>query len=138
MHIKISEIDILLQFKPGLNDVFYISLYFMTVQVGNLTTCNATQCLCTHLTSFGGEMVVPPNTIDFNNVWAKFKDLNENAAVFSVIISLLGLYVIGLIWARYMDKKDLVKVKALVLKEQQQNIRMFFTVLFFWGVYVIL
>ena len=54
-------------------------------------------------------MVVPPNTIDFNNVWAKFKDLSENAAVFSVVIALLGLYVIGLIWARWMDKKDIVK-----------------------------
>ncbi|XP_053382148.1 uncharacterized protein LOC123562231 [Mercenaria mercenaria] len=86
-------------------------------EVGNLTTVNATQCLCTHLTSFGGEMVVPPNTIDFNNVWAKFKDLNENAAVFSTIISLLGLYVIGLIWARYMDKKDLVKWGATPLED---------------------
>ncbi|KAL4239723.1 hypothetical protein ACF0H5_000526 [Mactra antiquata] len=85
--------------------------------VGNLTTYNSTQCLCTHLTSFGGEMVVPPNTIDFNNVWAKFKDLNENAAVFSVIISLLGLYVIGLVWARYMDKKDLVKWGASPLED---------------------
>ena len=55
-------------------------------------------------------MVVPPNTIDFNNVWAKFKSLNENAAVFSTVVALLGLYVIGLIWARHMDKKDIVKV----------------------------
>ncbi|WAQ97255.1 PK1L2-like protein [Mya arenaria] len=87
------------------------------LQVGNLTTYNATQCLCTHLTSFGGEMVVPPNTIDFNNVWAKFKDLNENAAVFSTIVSLLGVYVIGLIWARHMDKKDLIKWGATPLED---------------------
>ena len=60
-------------------------------------------------------MVVPPNTIDFNNVWAKFKDLSENAAVFSVVIALLGLYVIGLIWARYMDKRDIVKVRENIL-----------------------
>jgi len=30
--------------------------------------CAKTQCLCTHLTSFGGDMYVPPNTIDFNTV----------------------------------------------------------------------
>ncbi|XP_052262941.1 uncharacterized protein LOC127866462 [Dreissena polymorpha] len=85
--------------------------------VGNLTTPNATQCLCNHLTSFGGNMVVPPNTIDFNNVWAKFKNLNENAAVFSTIVSLLGIYVIGLIWARHMDKKDLIKWGATPLED---------------------
>ena len=56
-------------------------------------------------------MVVPPNTIDFSNVWAKFKNLSENAAVFSTVVSLLGIYIILLIWARHMDKRDIVKVK---------------------------
>ena len=55
-------------------------------------------------------MVVPPNTIDFSNVWAKFKNLSENAAVFSTVVSLLGIYIILLIWARHMDKRDIVKV----------------------------
>ena len=88
---------------------------YIFTKVGKLTTINATQCFCTHLTSFGGEVVAPPNTIDFNNVWAKFKDLNENAAVFSTVVALLGLYVIGLVWARHMDKKDIIKVVLLPL-----------------------
>ena len=90
-----------------------IFILFIFPQVSNKTTYHETICLCTHLTSFGGEMVVPPNTIDFKNVWAKFKNLNENAAVFSTVVSLLGIYVILLIWARHMDKKDIVKVTLL-------------------------
>ncbi|XP_046581985.1 LOW QUALITY PROTEIN: uncharacterized protein LOC124289408 [Haliotis rubra] len=83
--------------------------------VGPLTTKYRTQCLCTHLTSFGSDFVVAPNTIDFTNVWAKFANLNENAAVFSTVITILGIYVIGLIWARYMDKKDIMKWGATPL-----------------------
>ena len=81
------------------------------LQVGNGTTKWNTECLCTHLTSFGGDFAVPPNTIDFTNVWAKFANLNENAAVFSTVIALIGLYIILLIWSRYMDKRDIIKVR---------------------------
>ena len=79
-------------------------------QVGNLTSWKNTQCLCTHLTSFGGDLVVPPNTINFATVFTKFKNLGENAAVFSTIVSIFGLWLISLIWARHQDKKDLLKV----------------------------
>lgn len=53
---------------------------------------------------------MPPNTIDFSNVWAKFANLNENAAVFSTVIALIGVYIMLLIWSRYMDKRDIIKV----------------------------
>ncbi|ESP04060.1 hypothetical protein LOTGIDRAFT_73820, partial [Lottia gigantea] len=81
------------------------------------TTKYRTQCYCNHLTSFGSDFVVPVNTIDFTNVWAKFNNLSENAAVFSTIITVLGLYLLSLIWARYMDKKDLLKWGALPLSD---------------------
>ncbi|KAK3090847.1 hypothetical protein FSP39_015186 [Pinctada imbricata] len=68
-------------------------------------------------TSFGGDFVAPPNTIDFANVWAKFKNLSENAAVFSTVIVLIGLYVILLIWSRHEDKKDLLKWGATPLED---------------------
>ncbi|KAK7506559.1 hypothetical protein BaRGS_00002034, partial [Batillaria attramentaria] len=86
-------------------------------EVGELTSRWKTQCLCTHLTSFGSDAVVPPNTIDFSNVWAKFGNLDENAAVFSTVISLLGVYIIMMVWARFMDKRDLVKWGAMPLED---------------------
>ncbi|XP_069123478.1 uncharacterized protein [Argopecten irradians] len=86
-------------------------------RVSNLTTPEVTVCMTNHLTSFGGDFAVPPNTIDFTNVWAKFKNLNENAAVFSTVIALIGLYIIIMIWARYMDKKDIQKWGASPLDD---------------------
>ncbi|KAL5018218.1 hypothetical protein ScPMuIL_003940 [Solemya velum] len=80
--------------------------------VGTVTECTTkwkTECATTHLTAFGGDFAVPPNSIDFDNVWDKFNNLNENAAVFSTVIILIGIYIITLVWARHMDKKDVLK-----------------------------
>jgi hypothetical protein len=79
-------------------------------QLLNETTWKHTVCRCNHLTSFGGDFVVPPNTIDFGSVWSKFKSLHENAAVFGTVVSILILYVIVMIWARRKDRKDVIKV----------------------------
>ena len=76
-----------------------------------MTTLISTECRCTHLTTFGSDFYVPPNTIDFKTVFTKFKKLHENAAVFSTVIVIFGLYVIAAIWARRKDRRDLIKVK---------------------------
>ena len=67
-----------------------------------------TQCLCTHLTSFGGDMVVAPNTIDWSAI--SLDNLFSNPVVFAVVMSFILLYFILLIPARRQDKKDLEKV----------------------------
>jgi polycystin 1L2 len=84
-------------------------------QVGSLTTLKSTECLCTHLTTFGSDFYVPPNTIDFKTVFLKFKKLHENAAVFSTVCVILGLYIIAAVWARRKDKQDLIKWTAAPL-----------------------
>jgi hypothetical protein len=89
--------------------------------VGEKTTFNSTECLCYHLTTFGSDFYVPPNTIDFSTVFGKFKDLSENAAVFSTVITILGLYVICAILARHMDKKDIIKWGAAPLADNLPN-----------------
>ncbi|XP_077991610.1 polycystin-1-like protein 2 [Glandiceps talaboti] len=67
----------------------------------------AVHCRCTHLSTFGsGFKMIPPNPIDFSTVFAKFKDLDENASVFSTVITMFGLYLVVVIWARHADKKD--------------------------------
>ncbi|CAF5220758.1 unnamed protein product, partial [Rotaria magnacalcarata] len=78
-------------------------------EVGPLTTLKSTECLCRHLTTFGGDFYVPPNTIDFSTVFLKFKKLHENAAVFSTVMVILGLYIIAAVWTRRTDKQDLIK-----------------------------
>ncbi|XP_014680086.1 PREDICTED: polycystic kidney disease protein 1-like 3, partial [Priapulus caudatus] len=88
-----------------------------TYYVGARTTVWKTECLCNHLTSFGADFYVPVNTIDFSTVFSKFKDLSSNAAVFSFIITWIGVWLISLIWARVQDKKDLVKWGASPLAD---------------------
>ncbi|CAF4402568.1 unnamed protein product [Rotaria socialis] len=84
-------------------------------EVGSLTTLKSTECLCTHLTTFGSDFFIPPNKIDFTTVFKKFKTLHENAAVFSTVIGIFSLYILAAIWARRKDKLDLIKWTATPL-----------------------
>ena len=70
-----------------------------------------TLCLCDHLTSFGGDMVVPPNTINFNTVFS-LDNFVESLPVFFTVVLCMLLYIIVLVWSRREDKKDLIKVTA--------------------------
>jgi len=92
----------------------------------------STECLCRHLTTFGSDFYVPPNTIDFKTVFTKFKKLHENAAVFSTVIAIFGLYILAAIWARRKDKRDLIKVK-LFKPNTRLSISKFFIFIFFSG-----
>ncbi|CAH1263318.1 PKD1L3 [Branchiostoma lanceolatum] len=82
--------------------------------VGPNTTAAHTQCLTTHLTSFGADFIVPPNTIDFSTVFAKFANLSDNAAVFSTVIVMFGVYFIIVFFAMKADKRDVVKVHIIL------------------------
>lgn len=67
-------------------------------------------CKCNHLTSFGSDLLVAPNPIDFDSVFNNFGSLAENVAVLALISTILGVYIIGAIWARRADKRDLLMV----------------------------
>ena len=69
-------------------------------------------CHCNHLTSFGSDLLVAPNPIDFDSVFSNFGSLAENVAVLALISTILGGYIIGVIWARRADKKDLLMVSC--------------------------
>ena len=56
--------------------------------------------------TFAVAFIAAPNMIDFSTVWAKFAGLKDNAAVFSVIVVCVGLYLIGLVFAVREDRKD--------------------------------
>ena len=63
------------------------------------------------MTNFGGGGVfAKPNPINFDKAFAGFSNLAENPTVFSVVLSLIGLYFILLAWCRHKDKKDIEKV----------------------------
>ncbi|XP_078674701.1 polycystin-1-like protein 2 [Branchiostoma floridae x Branchiostoma belcheri] len=88
--------------------------------VGPQTTATRTQCLTTHLTSFGADFIVPPNSIDFSTVFAKFANLSDNAAVFSTVIVMFGVYFIVVFFARKADKRDVLKWGVLPIADNSR------------------
>ena len=63
------------------------------------------------LGGFGAGFVTPVNTIDFSTV---FQDLGqkiiENVAVWTTILAFIVVYIPFAVLARYLDKKDALKV----------------------------
>ena len=76
------------------------------------------QCLCTHLSAFGGNIFVAPNPIDFDKVFTEFTRLGEtkNFVVLTTVCVIFGVYFIGLVLARWADKKDKRKVSIFTIK----------------------
>ncbi len=79
-------------------------------------------CSCNHLTSFGSDLLVAPNPIDFDSAFQNFGSLAENVAVLALISTILGAYIIGVVWARRADKRDLLMV-SLNLVQIWSNIQ---------------
>ena len=54
--------------------------------------------------------MVAPNPIDFDKAFSGFSDIASNPIVFATVLTIFGFYFVGVIWARWRDKKDLEKV----------------------------
>ncbi|XP_022779915.1 polycystic kidney disease protein 1-like 2 isoform X2 [Stylophora pistillata] len=87
-------------------------------QVAEMTTQDAIYCSCNHLSSFGGQLFVTPNPLDFDKVFIELTRLPDsgNIAVILAVSCVFGLYLSLLLWARKNDKLDNLKVgeKAFV------------------------
>jgi len=81
-------------------------------KVGSNSTTTSLQCLCNHLTSFGGGILVMPNRLDFDVVFTELTRIHEtgNVAVLCTIIAALLLYFLVCVFARRADKKDRAKI----------------------------
>ncbi|KAK3612419.1 hypothetical protein CHS0354_032020 [Potamilus streckersoni] len=67
-----------------------------------------TRCICNHLTSFGAEFFVPPNTINFKTVFSNLdQKIRDNYAVLTMLCVIIFLYIIGLIYTRHKDRQDI-------------------------------
>ena len=86
---------------------------FTFQKVGPRSDLTSLHCLCNHLTSFGGGVLVMPNKLDFDVVFEEFGRLGEtgNVAVLSAIVVALLLYLLVVIFGRRADKRDKTKVK---------------------------
>ncbi|KAI8514731.1 hypothetical protein Bbelb_073220 [Branchiostoma belcheri] len=101
--------------------------------VGPDTTARYTQCLTTHLTAFGSDFIVPPNSIDFSTVFAKFANLSDNAAVFSTVIVMFGIYFIIVYFLFKADKLDRLKWGVLPIADNKESDENFYLLTVYTG-----
>ncbi|XP_031725951.1 polycystic kidney disease protein 1-like 2 [Anarrhichthys ocellatus] len=86
-------------------------------RVGVQTTHSVTQCLCNHLSFFGGSFFVTPNLVDASRTAELFGTFAENPVVVCFVGSLFAAYLLVVVWARRKDIQDTAKVKVTVLED---------------------
>ena len=64
--------------------------------------------------TFAGGFFVAPNPIDFSKAFAGFANLADNPVAFATVLSIFGIYLLLLFWARREDRKDVERVRFRV------------------------
>lgn len=82
-------------------------------QVGPQSTVMRTQCLCSHLTYFGSDFFIVPRTVNVEDTIKLFLRVTSNPVGVSLLASLLGFYMLLLVWAWRKDQADMQKVRRL-------------------------
>ena len=80
-----------------------------------MTTVSSTQCLCNHLTSFASDFFVVPNLIDIRKVGIGFRNFDENYSTTVVLASIIGIYILLLVFLRRKDEMDKSKVHTVYI-----------------------
>ncbi|EDO31496.1 predicted protein, partial [Nematostella vectensis] len=95
------------------------------------------ECLCNHLTSFGGSVFVAPNPIDFDVVLLELGRLDQtgNVAVLSTILVFLLLYAVIAVFAWRADRRDKRKVMENPLSENGMGSTVQYEMTVFTGVW---
>ena len=83
------------------------------LKVEEIISNSALKCSCTHLTSFAGGLLVPPNEIDLQKVYNELRS-PEDASTFLVLATVLScffIYLVAILLARRFDSIDKAKVR---------------------------
>ncbi|KAI8494854.1 hypothetical protein Bbelb_274590 [Branchiostoma belcheri] len=85
--------------------------------VGMMSNASHIHCQCDHLTKFSG--FVTPNPL--NIAAALSANVLENPAGLILVLTVLGMYFMGVLWARKEDRRDLAKVGVKILPGHRLN-----------------
>ncbi|XP_078692970.1 polycystin-1-like protein 2 [Branchiostoma floridae x Branchiostoma belcheri] len=88
-------------------------------KVGMMSNASHIHCQCDHLTKFSG--FVTPNPL--NIAAALSANVLENPAGLILVLTVLGMYFMGLVWTRKQDRRDLNKVGVGILPGHRLNPR---------------
>ncbi|XP_078213738.1 polycystin-1-like protein 3 isoform X1 [Callithrix jacchus] len=102
-------------------------------QVGPQSTILRTQCLCNHLTFFASDFLVVPRTVNVEDTIILFLRVTSNPVGVSLLASLLGFYVITVVWAWRKDQADMQKVKVTVLADNDPSAQFHYLIQVYTG-----
>ncbi|CAH1249639.1 PKD1L3 [Branchiostoma lanceolatum] len=88
-------------------------------EVGLMSNTSHIHCRCNHLTKFSG--FVAPNPL--NIAEALSANVLENPAGLVLVLTVFGMYLMGILWARKSDRRDLVKAGIGILPGHKLNPR---------------
>lgn len=80
------------------------------LQVSLRATSGYIVCQCSHLSVFGGSLLIAPNKVEFLEL-KLFLGFFQNPIVISLLIAFWCLYFLLTVWARRKDGTDKHKVK---------------------------
>jgi len=80
------------------------------------TDLRQSHCSSNHLTSFATGLVLVPQEINFQYVFAN-ASFTRNKIVYITVIVVTCIYIIFAIWAKYMDVRDMKKLNNVALKD---------------------
>ncbi|KAI8515776.1 hypothetical protein Bbelb_065890 [Branchiostoma belcheri] len=88
-------------------------------RVGLMSNITHVHCQCDHLTKFAG--FVAPNPLNIREVFSK--NILENPTGLILVLTVFMSYVMGVVWARKADRKDIAKVGVGLLPGHRLNPR---------------
>ncbi|XP_068943600.1 LOW QUALITY PROTEIN: polycystin-1-like protein 3 [Petaurus breviceps papuanus] len=102
-------------------------------RVGPQSTITKTQCLCNHLASFGSSFMALPRTVNIQDTVKLFHGVSRNPVGVSLLASLMGFYIIFVVWAWRKDREDRKKMKVTILADNSPNSQAYYLVQVFTG-----
>ena len=100
-----------------------------------LSTFEVRKCLCNHLTGFGSGTFVAPNAVDFVGDAELLSELLSNPLVLTVIIAIYCIFGVLIYYAYKKDKKDVLKIFPVPLKDNRAEDRSLYEIALKTGVY---
>lgn len=89
-----------------------------SVQVGPKTTENNIQCLVNHTSLFSGLIYTLPDVVNPIEEFSHSGAIENNMVCLLVVATVFLVYTILLIWSKYQDNKDILRVKYKVVRRR--------------------
>jgi hypothetical protein len=96
------------------------------------TSISFTHCRSNHLTTFASGFDILPSLINFNYVFEN-SSFGQNKTIYLTVLIIFAIYILFLIWGRWMDRQDFLKIGVTPLIDNKQEDKYFYEIIVFTG-----